>query len=278
MHISYAIFVMNSMVEFNINQSPTMENFFQIFVISIIQGITEFLPVSSSAHLNLISNFFELQKESLMLNVSAHTGSLLAVLLFFKKEIIDFGKNKKLFFRIVFASIPLFLFGYLIVKYNLVSDLRTYKIIGWTTIIFGILLYFADKCDLGQKIQDNFTTKNAFIIGFFQVLALIPGVSRSGIIMTGARFLKFNREDSAKISFLMSIPALAGAAIYGIYTLIGEGNFLLNISSIITVGLSFIFSYITIKYFLIYLKRFNFNLIIGYRLILGAIILSMVYL
>ena len=278
MHISYAIFVMNSVVEFNINQSPTMENFFQIFVISIIQGITEFLPVSSSAHLNLISNFFELQKESLMLNVSAHTGSLLAVLLFFKKEIIAFGKNQKLLFRIIFASIPLFLFGYLIVKYNLVSDLRTYKIIGWTTIIFGILLYFADKCDLGQKIQDNFTTKNAFIIGFFQVLALIPGVSRSGIIMTGARLLKFNREDSAKISFLMSIPALAGAAIYGIYTLIGEGNFLLNISSIITVGLSFIFSYITIKYFLIYLKRFNFNLIIGYRLILGAIILSMVYL
>ena len=93
-----------------------------------------------------------------------------------------------------------------------------------------------------------------------------------------ARLLKFNREDSAKISFLMSIPALAGAAIYGIYTLIGEGNFLLNISSILTVGLSFIFSYITIKYFLIYLKRFNFNLIIGYRLILGVIILSMVYL
>ena len=107
-----------------------------------------------------------------MLNVSAHTGSLLAVLLFFKKEIVDFGKKiKKLFFRIIFASIPLFLFGYLIVKYNLVSDLRTYKVIGWTTIIFGILLYFADKFDLGQKIQDNFTVKNAFIIGFFQVLA-----------------------------------------------------------------------------------------------------------
>jgi len=255
-----------------------MENFFQIVIISIVQGITEFLPVSSSAHLNLISNFFNLQEESLMFNVSAHTGSLLAVLLFFKKEITDFRKNKKLFFKIISASVPLFLFGYLMINYNLVSDLRTYKIIGWTTIIFGILLYLADKFDLGQKIENNFTIKNAFIIGFFQVLALIPGVSRSGIIMTGARFLKFNRKDSAKISFLMSIPALAGAAIYGIYTLIGEGNFLLNINSILTVGLSFIFSYITIKYFLIYLKRFNFNLIIGYRLILGAIILSMVYL
>ena len=269
---------MNSVVEFNISQYPTMENFFQIFVISIVQGVTEFLPVSSSAHLNLISNFFELQEEALMLNVSAHTGSLLAVLLFFKKEVIDFGKNKKLFFKIIFASIPLFLFGYLIVKYNLVSDLNTYKIIGWTTIIFGILLYLADKFDLGQKIESNFTTRNALIIGFFQVLALIPGVSRSGIIMTGARFLKFNREDAAKISFLMSIPAIAGTAIYGFYVLIGEDNFLLNISSILTVGLSFIFSYLTIKYFLIYLKRFNFNLIIGYRLILGAIILSMVYL
>ena len=116
------------------------------------------------------------------------------------------------------------------------------------------------------------------LLDFFKFWLLIPGVSRSGIIMTGARFLKFNREDAAKISFLMSIPALAGATIYGVYKLIGEGNFLLNISAILTIGLSFIFSYITIKYFLIYLKRFNFNLIIGYRLILGIIILSMVYL
>ena len=199
-----------------------MENFFQIFVISIIQGITEFLPVSSSAHLNLISNFFELQKESLMLNVSAHTGSLLAVLLFFKKEIIAFGKNQKLFFRIIFASIPLFLFGYLIVKYNLVSDLSTYKVIGWTTIIFGILLYFADKFDLGQKIQDNFTVKNAFIIGFFQVLALIPGVSRSGIVITASRFLKFDRVESTKIAFYLSIPALAGASVLGFKDVIDE--------------------------------------------------------
>tara|TARA_Y100001970_G_scaffold246676_1_gene314797 strand:+ start:737 stop:1504 length:768 start_codon:yes stop_codon:yes gene_type:complete len=255
-----------------------MENFFQILILSLVQGVTEFLPVSSSAHIYLISNMFTLIKEELMLNVSVHTGSLLAVLFFFKNEVLDFGKNKKLFFRIVIASIPLFFFGYIIVKYNLLSDIRTYKIIGWMTIIFGLLLYLSDKFDLNQKIEDNFNLKSALFLGFFQVLALIPGVSRSGIIITGARFLKFNRGDAAKISFLMSIPALAGATVYGIYTLVMEDNLYLNMSSILTVCISFIFSYLTIKYFLIYLKKFSFNLIIFYRLILGLVILSIVYL
>tara|TARA_B100001029_G_C14997583_1_gene415998 strand:- start:133 stop:900 length:768 start_codon:yes stop_codon:yes gene_type:complete len=255
-----------------------MENFFQILILSLVQGVTEFLPVSSSAHIYLISNMFTLIKEELMLNVGVHTGSLLAVLFFFKNEVLDFGKNKKLFFRIVIASIPLFFFGYIIVKYNLLSDIRTYKIIGWMTIIFGLLLYLSDKFDLNQKIEDNFNLKSALFLGFFQVLALIPGVSRSGIIITGARFLKFNRGDAAKISFLMSIPALAGATVYGIYTLVMEDNLYLNMSSILTVCISFIFSYLTIKYFLIYLKKFSFNLIIFYRLILGLVILSIVYL
>ena len=187
-------------------------------------------------------------------------------------------KTKKLFFRIVIASIPLFFFGYIIVKYNLLSDIRTYKIIGWMTIIFGLLLYLSDKFDLNQKIEDNFNLKSALFLGFLQVLALIPGVSRSGIIITGARFLKFNRADAAKISFLMSIPALAGATVFGMYALIMEDNLYLNMSSILTVCLSFIFSYLTIKYFLIYLKKFSFNLIILYRLILGLAILSIVYL
>jgi len=252
-----------------------MENIFQILAISIVQGITEFLPVSSSAHLNLLSNFFELGEEELMINVSAHAGSLLAVIFFFKKEIINFGKNKKLFFKVIFASVPLFLFGYIVIKYNLIPELRSYKIIGWTTVIFGILLYFADKFEKGKKIQENFTTKNAIIIGLFQVLALIPGVSRSGIIITGARLLNFNREDAAKISFLMSIPAIAGT---GAYALVNGDSFLFNMNSILIVCSSFVFSYLTIKYFLIYLKKFNLNLIVGYRIVLGLIILALVYL
>jgi len=255
-----------------------MENIFQVVIISIVQGITEFLPVSSSAHLNLLSNLFGFKEEELIINISAHVGSLFAVVFFFKKEIINFGRNQKLFFRVILASLPLFLFGYLIVYYNLVPGLRTYKIIGWTTVIFGVFLYLADKFKTKLNIQRNFTTKNAVIIGFFQVLALIPGVSRAGIVMTGARMLKFKREDAAKISFLMSIPALAGTGVFGLYALIVQNNSIVNISSILTVFLSFAFSYLSIKYFLIYLKKFSFNLIIGYRIILGLIILSLVYL
>ena len=109
-----------------------METFFQILTISIVQGVTEFLPVSSSAHLVLISNFFKLKEQELLLNISAHVGSLFAVIFFFKKEIANFEKNKKLFFKIILASIPLFFFGYLTVKLNLVSELRTYKAVSYT--------------------------------------------------------------------------------------------------------------------------------------------------
>ena len=209
-----------------------MENIFQVLIISIIQGVTEFLPVSSSAHLNLLSNLFGFREEELLINISAHVGSLFAVIFFFKKEIINFGKNQKLFFRIILASLPLFFFGYLIVHYNLIPELRTYKIIGWTTVIFAIFLYLADKFKTTLNIKKNFTTKNAVIIGFLQVLALIPGVSRSGIIITGARILNFKREDAAKISFLMSVPALAGTGIFGLYALVVQNNSIINISSI----------------------------------------------
>ena len=254
-----------------------MENFIQILILSITQGITEFLPVSSSAHLNLISKYFGIQNE-LLINVYAHMGSLLAVIFFFKEDIFNFGKNKKLFYKIILASIPLFGFGFLILKYNLIDTFRSLELIGWMTIIFGIVLFISDKLSLENSIKDKFTFKKAILIGFFQVLALIPGVSRSGIIMTGARFLKFNREDAAKISFLLSIPALAGSSIYGLYKMFNGGDLIVNINSIMTIGLSFIFSYLTIKYLLIYLKNFSFNIIVGYRLILGSIILATVYL
>ena len=255
-----------------------MENIIQILLISIIQGIAEFIPVSSSAHINLLSNLFNYEKFELAINVSAHFGSLVAVLFYFNKEIYNFSKNKNLFYKVIIASIPIFVIGYILIELKIISNLRTIEIMGWTTIIFGILLYISDKFKIKLKMKNNFTFRNAIIIGFYQTLALIPGVSRSGIIITGARFLKFNRIDAAKISFLLSIPALGAWSLYGCFDLIKQNDQILTVSSILTAFWSFVFSYITIKYFLIYLKKFNLNLFVIYRLILGIILLSIVYL
>ena len=169
-----------------------MENILQIILVSIIQGITEFIPVSSSAHVNLLSKIFGYQDIELVINVSAHFGSLIAVIFFFRREVFEFTKNKSLFFKIIIASIPLGFVGFFLIKYGLISNLRTLEVIGWTTIIFGLLLYVSDKCKIDQNIKNSFTIKSAIIIGLFQILALVPGVSRSGIIITGSRFLKFN--------------------------------------------------------------------------------------
>tara|TARA_Y100001970_G_scaffold213499_1_gene260951 strand:- start:3367 stop:4134 length:768 start_codon:yes stop_codon:yes gene_type:complete len=255
-----------------------MENFLHIILISIIQGVTEFVPVSSSAHVNLLSKLFGYQDVELLINVSAHFGSLIAVVFFFRNELFEFTKNKNLFLKIIISSIPLFLIGYYLIKYGLVSNFRTLEVIGWTTIIFGLLLYISDKFKVKQNMKNNFTLKNALIVGLFQVLALVPGVSRSGIIITGARFLKFNRTDAAKISFLLSIPALGGWSVYGFYELLIENNIILNTGVILTTLFSFIFSYLTIKYFLVYLKKFNLSVFVAYRIILGAILLIVSYL
>ena len=255
-----------------------MENIIQILLISIIQGVAEFIPVSSSAHINLLSNLFNYEKIELAINVSAHFGSLVAVLFYFNKEIYNFSKNKSLFYKVIIASIPIFIIGYILIELKIISNLRTIEIMGWTTIIFGILLYISDKFQIKLKMKNNFTFRNAIIIGFYQTLALIPGVSRSGIIITGARFLKFNRIDAAKISFLLSIPALGAWSLYGFFDLIKQNDQVLTVNSTLTAFLSFIFSYVTIKYFLIYLKKFNLNFFVIYRLILGIILLSIVYL
>ena len=255
-----------------------MENFLQIILVSITQGITEFIPVSSSAHINLLSKIFDHGDVELIINFSAHLGSLIAVIFFFREEIFKFSKNRNLFFKIIISSIPLFVIGLILIRYNLISKIRTLEIIGWTTILFGFLLFISDKFKTSQNIKRGFYIKNAILIGFFQVLALIPGVSRSGIIITGGRFLKFNRVDAAKISFLYSIPALGGWSIYGLFDLIQQKNEILNIGALLTIFFSFVFSLLTIKYFLEYLKKFSLNIFVIYRLILGIILLLVAYL
>ena len=250
----------------------------EIFILSFIQGVTEFIPVSSSSHLILMSNLLDFENQSLSIDVSLHIGSLLAVLVYFYKEIINFFNNKELFKKIFVSSLPVIIVGYLLVQFNLIEELRNIKIIGWTTLIFGILLYISDKFKLKKSIDKDFDYKSAILIGIFQILSLIPGVSRSGISMTAARFLNFNRFDSAKLAFLLSIPTLGAVTVFGVNNLIVSDNLNLSQLNIFSIILSFFISIITIKYFLKFIKKFDLIIFVIYRILLGLFLLFMSYL
>tara|TARA_B110000967_G_C18818075_1_gene527193 strand:- start:216 stop:977 length:762 start_codon:yes stop_codon:yes gene_type:complete len=250
---------------------------FEVIILSIIQGITEFLPVSSSAHLILISKYFNFTNANLTLDVSLHLGSLLAIITYFKKDIFNFIKNKNIFLKILISSFPTLIVGFILVKFSLIDFLRSYKLIGWTTIIFGIMLYFSDLKQTTKTIKDNYNYKTAIYISFFQILSLIPGVSRSGITITGARIFNFSRVDSAKISFLMSIPTLTAVSIYNFKSLLIENNLTFSILNLYGIIFSFIFSYLTIKFFLNFIKKFSLVYFVIYRILLGVLILFYSY-
>jgi len=245
----------------------------EIFLLSIVQGITEFLPVSSSSHLVLVSEYFKFQNQSLSIDVSLHIGSFIAVLFYFYKDIIDFYKNKTLFLHVLVSSIPTILVGFLIVELNYIDKIRNPEIIALTTIIFAIFLYLSDKSKIKNNIENNFNFKSAISIGMLQILSLVPGVSRSGIVITAARFLRFGRVEAAKISFLLSIPILGAVSIFGLKNILISENSLFTKTNLMAIFLSFSFSFLTIKFFLNYLKRFNLNFFVLYRILLGIIIL-----
>ena len=252
------------------------QEFIEILILSAVQGISEFLPVSSSAHLIIISNLYDLKSSSLLIDISLHLGSLLAIIFFFKKDLFDLKNNQKLLRLIVIGSLPLIIIGYILQTTELIYIFRNIKVIAWMTLIFGIILFFADQRKINHSISTNLNFKSILFIGFFQILALIPGVSRAGITMTAARFLKFNRVDSGKISFLLSIPALAGASFLGLKD-ISNQSIEINYLIVIAVVLSFIFSYITVKFFLNYINKFSLNIFVIYRLIVSFILLIMIY-
>ena len=252
------------------------QEFIEILILSAVQGISEFLPISSSAHLILVSNFYDLKTGSLLIDISLHLGSLFAIIFYFKKDLFDLKNNKKLLQLIIIGSIPLIIFGYILHSTELIYLLRNIKVIAWTTFFFGIVLYFADQQRFDKNISSNMNVKSMIFIGLFQILALIPGVSRAGITLTAARFLKFNRVDSGKISFLLSIPALAGASFLGLKDVFNE-PIELNYTIIIAVILSFLFSYVTVKFFLQYLNKFSLNIFVFYRIIVSFILLIIIY-
>ncbi len=252
------------------------QNIIEVLILSAIQGISEFLPISSSAHLILVSSLYEFKSSSLLIDISLHLGSLFAIIYFFRADLLDIKNNKKLLSLIIIGSIPLMIVGYVLYSTGIIYELRSIKIIAWTTLIFGIVLFIADKNRFDKKISSNLNLRSILFISLFQILSLIPGVSRAGITITAARLLKFNRLDSSKISFLLSIPALGGASFLGLKDIFSQSvefNYLVLIA-IIT---SFMFSFMTVKFFLIYINKFSMNAFVIYRILIALILFAIIY-
>jgi len=219
---------------------------------------------------------YEFKSSSLLIDISLHLGSLFAIVYYFRMNLLDVKNNKRLLSLIVLGSIPLIIVGYVLYSTGIIYELRNVKVIAWTTLIFGVVLYLADKNRFDKKISSNLNLQSILFISVFQILSLIPGVSRAGITITAARILKFNRLDSSKISFLLSIPALGGASFLGLKDVFSQ-SVEFNYLVIIAILTSFIFSFVTVKFFLIYINKFSMNAFVIYRIIIALILFAVIY-
>ena len=253
-------------------------DFVQILILSIIQGITEFLPISSQSHLILTSKLLGMSDQGLSFDIALHAGSLMAILIYYRKEvtkIISISDEGIQYLKlIIIGSIPLPIIGLLFV--DIVSEnLRTINTIAFMTIVFALLLYFAERRNYENK--NSFATLSFFtiiFIGFMQTLAIMPGVSRSGIVITAALLLNYSREDSIKIAFLLSIPAIFMATVYQSMQLYEVGYIEILNEHLLGMILSFIFSYITIHLFISTINKISFTPYIVYRIALGLLHLT----
>ena len=262
----------------------------QTVCLAIVQGLTEFLPVSSSGHLILFAEFSSFNDQGLAVDIALHIGSLLAVLIYFYEDITKMlkslfqnfllpnfsDKNNKLAYMIIIASIPALILGFLLRNLGM-EWLRSAKVVGWTILFYGLFLFYADKIGKNNKTTENIGFKDAILIGLAQCLALIPGTSRSGVTITMARFLGISRSESAKFSILLSVPTIAAAGALEIFRLWKKSAILEVYEIFDTVGYSFIASLLVIFFMMKWLKKFTFLPFVIYRVALGLILILYSY-
>ncbi|MBQ8677736.1 MAG: undecaprenyl-diphosphate phosphatase [Alphaproteobacteria bacterium] len=257
-----------------------------ILYLSILQGITEFLPVSSSGHLILLSKFTYFPDQGLTLDVAVHLGSILAVMLYFSSDIAAMLKGlwktkfipslaldgARLFWLLFIGTLPVIIAGLSLKSYG-TEWMRSTRLIGWTILGYGILLFIADSCSMTIRQIKHMGVVDALLIGCAQCLALIPGTSRSGITITMARFLGIERREAAKFSMLLSIPTILGAAILVGWKVVENGNLMEICQLFDGVVYSYVASIIAIYAVMWWLKKSTFLPFVIYRLALGSFLL-----
>ena len=253
----------------------------QYFLIGIIQCVTEFLPISSSGHLVLFAQLTNWEDQGLFTDIAVHFGTLLAVIIYLRKDIYYFFTNifqfkifeDQIIFKIILATLPAIILGYFI--YDYVSlYFRSIQLIALSSIVFAIILFFADRVKMESKGWNRVTYIEALIVGLFQVLAFIPGASRAGVTVTGARLLGYDRVNAARFSMILSIPIILASMTLSLINILNEEYVVVNLyQSFFASLVAFITALLSIIFLMRFIKKANFNIFIIYRIVLGIILL-----
>ncbi|MBE1237348.1 undecaprenyl-diphosphate phosphatase [Phaeovibrio sulfidiphilus] len=260
-----------------------------IIVLAVLQGVTEFLPISSSGHLILVPELTNWPDQGILMDMAVHVGTLAAVVLYFWRDVLAMAQGTlhilggrrtpaaRLTFMVLIATIPVVIAGFLWSRYGLTEWGRSAAVIGWTTLIFGILLYVADRFSVTLRRVDHMTALDALIVGLMQCLSLVPGTSRSGITATAGRFLGFERSEATRFSMLLSIPATAGAGTLMLGSLMKADNVEVNSQAALMAGISFVTALVTLTLFMSWIRRATFTPFVIYRIFLGIGLLIFAY-
>ncbi len=261
----------------------------QLILLSLIQGITEFLPISSSGHLVIVPSLLGWKDQGVLIDIAFHVGTLFAVMIYFWREVLGLlwgardvltGQStdqSRMLIYLVAATIPIIAVGFVLQQFAMVDVLRSVAVIGWTTLIFGLLLYASDRSEVTVERLDQMTLRQAVIVGGAQVLSLIPGTSRSGITMTAARFMGFQRSEAARFSMLLSIPTiLAGGTLAGL-ELYQSGDAQMTSDAAVAAVLSFASALVAIWGLMTLVNRIGFLPFVIYRVVLGIGLLIWAY-
>ena len=253
----------------------------QFFLIGIIQGVTEFLPISSSGHLVLFAQLTNWEDQGLFTDIAVHFGTLFAVVIYLRKDIYYFLTNifqfklfeDQIIFKIILATLPAIILGYFI--YDYVSlYFRSIQLIALSSIVFAIILFFADRVRMESKSWNKITYTETLVVGLFQVLAFIPGASRAGVTITGARLLGYDRLNATRFSMILSIPIIFASMTLSFINIFNEEYVAVNLYQSFSAALvAFITAFLSIIFLMRFIKKANFNIFIIYRIILGIILL-----
>jgi len=271
-------------------KAATLMTLFQLLLVAIIQGLTEFLPVSSSGHLILLPTLTGGPDQGLAIDVAVHVGTLLAVVLYFRSEVaeatIGLGRllrgkmdtpGARLAALLILATLPVLVAGLVIKLLGIDEMLRSVAVIGWTMLLFGIVLYWADHTGRSDRESGDWDIKGAVWMGLAQALALIPGTSRSGITITAARKLGYDRASAATLSMLMSIPTILASGALLSLDVIGQADAQLARDASIAAGFAFVAALAALVLMMRLLRSVNFTPYVIYRILLGAALLVYAY-